>query len=497
MINSTKDFIEKPIISIPAGEPDDDNRDYLPGKIKNSKVVVNENGNNSHVYPDKLKEFHKIFCDDVEDTWYEYVPDSYDPSKKTPLVVALHGGLMTGWGQCIYTSWSMVADREGFIVVFPDASFRGLWLVEHPQEIREKVCNPELAEFTFNDFPDDYRQNHDINKIFSIIDEVKGKYNIDDGRIYMQGMSCGNAMTNTISRHYAYKFAAFAGSAGHVSPKILFDKDGNIMNDGGYADIWQTRMENDINAPGEDCPLEYTFRKNREYWNGLGECKDAPVISIDGVNNLAFYTGGKANLTYREVVNRDHGQTLDDAEMAWDYVFSGVRRLEDGSLEHTATACSRQGDKNALAVAPGKKNVLFDNKKTDIGGETFIWNKIKYHGLNGDYIVRDSYVMVPARALANIFGAEYCQNSGESEMTLKDGRKIRFSRGIISCTIDNRIRDMYVEAVERDGELYISAEWLCEDVLNMHVCTSDGVLYASDHNGKLSKHFAKLISDLL
>lgn len=497
MTEKTDTFMGKPLIKIPAGEPDDFNRDYLPGKIKNSRIVVNENGNNSHVYPERLKEFHKLFCDDVEDTWYEYVPESYNPSRKVPLVVALHGGLMTGWGQCIYTSWSFVADREGIIVVFSEASFRGLWLVEHPAEIREKVCNPELSEFTFNDFPDDYRKNHDINKIFAIIDEVKGKYNIDDGRIYMQGMSCGNAMTNTIARHYAYKFAAFAGSAGHVSPKILFDKDGKIVNDGGYADIWQTRMENDINAPGEDCPLEYTFRKNREYWNTLGECKDDPLISIDGVNNLAFYTGKKANLTYREVVNRDHGQTLDDAEFAWDYVFSGVRRLENGSLLHSDTALRRTGDKNALAVAPGKKYVYFDNKKVEAGGETFIWNKIKYHGLNGDHIVRDSFVMVSARTLAKIFGAEYFQNNSEGIMTLNDGRRILFSRGIISCTVDNRVRDMYVEAVEKDRELYISPEWLCEDILNMHVCKSEGVLYAADHSCKLSRHFAKLIADLL
>ncbi len=27
---------------------------------------------------------------------------------------------MTGWGQAVYTSWTLVADREGFIVVFPN-----------------------------------------------------------------------------------------------------------------------------------------------------------------------------------------------------------------------------------------------------------------------------------------------------------------------------------------------------------------------------------------
>ena len=92
-------------IQLLAGIPDDDNREYLPEKLKDSEIVVNENGNNSQVYPKNLKEMKACLVeDDVEDTWYEYVPDSYDPKKKTPLVFSMHGGIMTGWAQCVYTS---------------------------------------------------------------------------------------------------------------------------------------------------------------------------------------------------------------------------------------------------------------------------------------------------------------------------------------------------------------------------------------------------------
>ena len=93
------------------GTPDDDNREYLPEKIKGSDIVVNENGNNSQPYPERLKEYREVLADGVEDIWYEYVPESYDPSRPVPLVIGLHGGLMTGWGHAIYTSWTLVADR--------------------------------------------------------------------------------------------------------------------------------------------------------------------------------------------------------------------------------------------------------------------------------------------------------------------------------------------------------------------------------------------------
>ena len=104
--------------------------DYLPLAIKNSRMVVNENGNNSQPYPPLLKECHGVIADELEDEWYVYVPESYDPTKKTPLVVSLHGGMMTGWGQAIYTSWTLAADRDGFIVLFPNANYQRFWQVQ-------------------------------------------------------------------------------------------------------------------------------------------------------------------------------------------------------------------------------------------------------------------------------------------------------------------------------------------------------------------------------
>ena len=47
------------------GTPDDDNREYLPEKIKGSDIVVNENGNNSQPYPERLKECHGVIADNI------------------------------------------------------------------------------------------------------------------------------------------------------------------------------------------------------------------------------------------------------------------------------------------------------------------------------------------------------------------------------------------------------------------------------------------------
>ena len=90
-------------LRLQAGNPNDANRDYVPLAIKGTDMTVNENGNNSQVYPAKLQEFSGVLADGLEDHWYEYVPDSYDGSKPVPLVISNHGGLMNGWAQAVYS----------------------------------------------------------------------------------------------------------------------------------------------------------------------------------------------------------------------------------------------------------------------------------------------------------------------------------------------------------------------------------------------------------
>ncbi len=252
-------------INLLAGIPDDDNRDYLPEKLKESEIVVNENGNNSQVYPKNLKEMKEKLLDEHEDVWYEYVPASYDPSKKTPLVFSMHGGLMTGWGQAIYTSWTHVADREGFICVFPNAQLRRFWTIECEDELYDELTQPNDAGLYMNPIPD-IKENHDALLVFALIKKMKELYNIDEERIYMQGMSLGNAMTTMMARYFGYRFAAMSGSAGPSTVNLMFGKDGKPNNQGGPLPVIQTRMEIDQAPPGSKDSPEFVVARNRDYW---------------------------------------------------------------------------------------------------------------------------------------------------------------------------------------------------------------------------------------
>jgi hypothetical protein len=482
------------------GAPDDDNRDYLPERIKGSDIVVNENGNNSQPYPERLKEFNEALTSDGKiDVWYEYVPSSYDPAKKTPLVVSMHGGLMTGWGQAIYTSWTIMAEKHGFIVAFPNAASKRIWSVEWGKwRFDDAKQENEEAPGELPETPADIKDNHDAQMALALIEKMKSKYNIDEERIFMQGMSMGDLMTSMFARNYGNLLAGAAGSGCATFLSLLYDQDGRIKNKAGHLDIWQSRPElNDIPPDkGEELNVN---KYNRYYWMRLNGCVPVPEISIIGEDNFAFYKGSKADLTYLDIKNRDHGQTLDDAALIWNYMFSGVRRKADGSIVHTDSNIPRQGDRFAIAVAKDSDNAWLNNTVVPMRTKAVAWQKLKYHGLNGGQQVRGEYLCVPLSFLSEAFGAKY--EPGEDTLTvvltLVDGRVLQFARGSIGCVIDAALRSMYCEALYRDGELLVSIEWFCRYLFSLEVSYCDEVVYVTDHFSVLSANMADLIKDLL
>lgn len=484
-------------IFILPGTPDDDNREYLPEAIKGSDLVVNENGNNSQVYPARLTEFTDKVIGDKEDTWYEYVPASYDGTKQVPLVVSLHGGLMTGWGQAIYTSWTLVADREGFIVLFPSAGKRRFWIVDCEEDKLEIAAAPRDDGIYINMPPDKPEDNHDMNVVNKLVERMIQKYSIDEGRVYLQGMSMGNMMSSQIARYYGEIYAGKAGSGGPSSPGLLFDDRDKVINRGGALAVWQTRLEHDVTPPHFEGDTEYVVRRNREYWKRINECHSLPEIKIVGEDNFAFYKGEKADLVFRDVKNRDHGQTFDDAELVWDYLFSGTRRNEDGKIVHENSIASRSGDQFAIALAAGSAKAYVNNELVMMSGPAIKRQKLKYHGLDGDSIVRGEYLCVPVSFIANVFNAQLVASEGNLavEIKLPNGTTLQFARGSIGCVVDNRIKAMHCEAVFTNGELHVPIQWISQVIFNHFASTCEDVLYITDHYAEISKNMAHLIRD--
>ena len=486
-------------ITLRPGTPDDDNREYLPESIKGSDIVVNESGNNSQPYPSRLQEFTgDIVGDGIQDTWYVYVPASYNPSRKTPLVFSMHGGLMTGWGQCIYTSWTLVAEREGFLCVFPSAAKRRFWQIMCEDTLKAELSADSPTGIFLNDFPDDIRENHDANLVLALLEKMKQEYNVDESRVYMQGMSLGNAMTHMMSKFYAHKFAAMAGSAGPARKTLLFHPDGAPDHRTLPVDAWQTRMELDGPPPACTDDIEDVVAYNRQYWMQINHCDPIPKIKLFGENNFAFFTGREADYVFRDVKNRDHGQTFDDAELVWDYLFSGASRDENGIIRNGSTLLPRENDAVSLAAVAGCGKVWHNGQIQPAPGKAFLWQKLKYHGLKGGEKVRGEYLMLPMAFLASLFGGEsQVSLDGRSVECSVNGKTLQTAQGSIGMVVDNRIVSMDCEAVLREGLLYISAEWFLRNVIGYQVSRCKDGFYATNHNIQLSVHMTRLLRELL
>ncbi len=479
------------------GTPDDDNRDYLPERIKGSDIVVNENGNNSIPYPARLRECRgPLTGDGRDDLWYEYIPESYDGTKPLPLVVSLHGGMMTGWGQAIYTSWTLAAEANGFLLALPNASEDRIWQVQWGSwDFHDG--DPEPPPPGARACPENAAEGRDVQLVLGMVEHMKRHYKVDPERVFIQGMSMGNLMTALVARNYSSIFAGAAGSGCSSFLDRLFTPDGRVKG-ADCLPVWQSRPENNDIPPEKAVSLRVN-KYNRYYWLKRNACEGLPEISIVGENNLAFYHGALADQVYLDIKNRDHGQTLDDAALIWGYLFSGCRRLADGSIVHEESLLPRKGDAFAFALAEGERWAWRQNRVVPLPTPARPWQKLKYHGLNGGTKVRGEYCMAPLRFLAEVFGAalEELEDGARARLTLPDGRRLQFARGSIGCVIDNDLRSMYCEALHRDGQLLVSVEWFCRYLFNLTVTACDGVTYVTDHFAELSENMADLLRDLL
>lgn len=133
-----------------------------------------------------------------------YVPKSYSPANKVPLVVVLHGGGGNGRGAAKMTGFSQKADREGFLVLYPYGwgRFDETLLTWNAGN----CCGRALDE-----------SKNDVQFIRQLVLFVKNQYSIDERRIFATGMSNGAMMSYRLACELPDVFAAVAPVAGALN----------------------------------------------------------------------------------------------------------------------------------------------------------------------------------------------------------------------------------------------------------------------------------------
>lgn len=127
--------------------------------------------------------------------YFLYVPPGISADRPGPLLLTLHGS--GGNGSSFPTAWKDVADKEGIIVVGPNAIESARWdpTDDGPRFIHE------------------------------VVEEVRAKYPIDGKRMYLFGHSAGAVYGLQLAALESEYFAAAVLSAGAIEPAYfkIFD----------------------------------------------------------------------------------------------------------------------------------------------------------------------------------------------------------------------------------------------------------------------------------
>ncbi len=120
-----------------------------------------------------------------------YVPESYAPDRRWPLIICLHGGYGEGY-EYIWT-----------------------WL--RPARARRHILlSPKSLDVTWTMTPNSI----DTRSILLMLDEVAAEYSIDRSRLYLTGLSDGGIMTYLLGIERHEMFTGIAPVAGALHPMV-------------------------------------------------------------------------------------------------------------------------------------------------------------------------------------------------------------------------------------------------------------------------------------
>ena len=146
--------------------------------------------------PTRLREIPSFGSNPGNLRMHAYVPDGVGPSP--PLVVALHGCTQTADPYDQGTGWSDLADRLGFILIFPE---------------QQPANNPKNC-FSWFLPGDTARDSGEALSIRQMVANAVESFGVDRSRVFVTGLSAGGAMASVMLATYPEVFAGGAIIAG-------------------------------------------------------------------------------------------------------------------------------------------------------------------------------------------------------------------------------------------------------------------------------------------
>jgi polyhydroxybutyrate depolymerase len=144
--------------------------------------------------------------DGLERSYYLHLPTGRNAASRLPVVFVLHGGGRADGDEVAdRTGYNRIADREGFIVVYPNG-VDSQWNDGRGKTFRKAVDNTGID---------------DVAYISVLIDRMIRDYRGDASRIYVTGLSNGGMMTLRLGCEISVKLAAIAPVIANIPVNII------------------------------------------------------------------------------------------------------------------------------------------------------------------------------------------------------------------------------------------------------------------------------------
>ncbi|MDX1918536.1 MAG: PHB depolymerase family esterase [Candidatus Caenarcaniphilales bacterium] len=214
-----------------------------------------------------------------------HVPAICQSGKYVPLVFVLHGG--GGKAQQIqrYTGFDQIADKGGFIVVYPNA-IDGSW----------QDSSTRVKKYTGED---------DVPFFQEMIRSLSSKYRIDKNRIYATGISNGGFMSQQLACRLSGQIAAVASVASTIGLQTFQNcypsrPVGNLFIFGDADPLVSIDGKPRVNAlsPGNNSGDIVSLNQAFQKWINLDGCIGQPA-SIPNINQSNYDDTSVSSTIYK------------------------------------------------------------------------------------------------------------------------------------------------------------------------------------------------------
>ena len=289
---------------------------------------------------------YSITVEGRERKFHVFLPSAYDGSRRLPLLLSLHGN--SGY-QPERESWFYAAEREGFVVVYPEAVKEEKWNI---WGLKTKSGGPD-----------------DIAYLDAVLDDMIENFAVDPDRIYMHGQSMGDNMASYYAYHRSERLAALTVTSGPVLPSVMYDQEGNLQfgpkkplpaaRTHGEKDYMcglpsTYGISKEVIAQAltvqEQVELRHTMDSlQKEVWKTVNQTAKKPLLYFDEEKNVEIYPGKEADFLFYSIVGGVHRPALNVFDMLW----------QGGAKGYYRSGTQRGRDEGCPGVKPDEKAMAF------------------------------------------------------------------------------------------------------------------------------------------